>query len=166
MIGILRAFGALFLNNKNSSFTSNSERTTEQPAEEHVRGTVLAIDDEQVILESLRPLLRAEGFNVLTAGSGAKGLDMLRYCQRDVRLVVLDFNMPRLNGMDTLGFLRKLNPQVKVLAVTGLDLNFLPEAFRKGVDKVLTKPYTTSQLVSSINELLGFTPQQVVAGKS
>jgi len=163
MIGILRAFGALFLNSKSSGFKSCEGQVDQQPAEEHARGTVLAIDDEQAILETMRPLLRAEGFNVLTAGSGAKGLDMLRYCQRDVRLVVLDFNMPRLNGMDTLSFLRKLNPHVKVIAVTGLDLNFLPEEFRRGVDRILTKPYTTTQLISNVNELLGFTPAPVTA---
>ena len=162
MIGILRAFGALFLSSKTSGFNSGARQVDEQPAEEHVRGTVLAIDDEQAILEALRPSLRAEGFNVLTAGSGAKGLDMLRYCQRDVRLVVLDFNMPRLNGMDTLNFLRKINPHVKVLAVTGVDPNVLPEAFRRGVDKILPKPYTTSQLISNVNELLGFSPGTAV----
>jgi two-component system cell cycle sensor histidine kinase/response regulator CckA len=156
MIGILRAFGALFLNNKTSG---NGTRRVRQEAVPEVveqnRGTVLAIDDDLDLLGVLRPALSAGGFTVLTAASGAKGLDMLRYCQRDVRLVVLDYNMPLLNGADTLGYLKKLNPHVKVLALTGIEFGLLPESFRTGVDKILPKPYSTSQLMTSINELLG-----------
>jgi len=159
MMGIFRTFGAVFLSNGNNGSGDNQRRSTEEAAEERIRGTVLAIDDEQELLDALRPLLRAVGFNVLTAASGAKGLDMLRYCQRDVRVVVLDYNMPRLNGSDTLSFLRKLNPHVKVLALTGIDPNLLPEDFRRGVDKILTKPYSTSQMVDSLNELLGVDPR-------
>jgi len=159
MMGILRAFGAVFLSNNGSNGNGQSARDVEPTAEEHIRGTVLAIDDEQCVLDALRPLLRAEGFNVLTASSGPKGLDMLRYCQRDVRVVVLDYNMPRLNGSDTLTFLRKLSPHVKVLAVTGVDMNLLPESFRKGVDRILAKPYTTSELIDSLNGLLGYDPR-------
>ena len=83
---------------------------------------------------------------------------MMRYCERDIRVVVLDYNMPRLNGAETLTFLRKLNPRVKVLALTGIDANLLPESFRTGVDKILTKPYSNSQLIDTVNELLGFDP--------
>lgn len=155
MIGILRAFGALFLGGKTASYNPQFKETDEPVVEPNTRGTVLAIDDDADMLGALRPALSAGGFTVLTAASGAKGLDMLRYCQKDVRLVVLDYNMPRLNGADTLGYLKKLNPKVKVLALTGIELGLLPEAFRTGVDKILPKPYSNSQLMTSINELLG-----------
>src|SRR2546428_8324370 len=102
MMGILRAFGALFLNSKGGAVRARNGKGVEPPAEPQVRGTVLAIDDDPSMLEVLRPLLSAEGFNVLTAKSGAKGLDMLRYCQRDVRLVVLDYHMPHFDGAATL----------------------------------------------------------------
>jgi CheY-like chemotaxis protein len=156
MMGILRAFGALFLNHGTADSNGDKNGDGEAPTEERVRGTVLIIDDEAAVLDALRLLLRPEGFNVLTASSGAKGLDMLRYCQRDVRAVVLDYNMPRLTGSETLDFVRKLSPHVKVLGLTGTDPNFLPEDFRRSVDKLLTKPYTASQLVDTLNALLGF----------
>jgi CheY-like chemotaxis protein len=163
MMGLLRAFGALFLNIKANPSGSRSDDGNGSAPAEHDRGTVLVIDDDPDMLTVLRPVLRAEGFNVLTAVSGAKGLDLLRYCQRDVRVVVLDYNMPRLNGADTLAFLRKLSPHVKVLAVTGVDANLLPESFRTGVDRVLTKPYTNSQLIDNLNGLLGFDPRTELA---
>jgi CheY-like chemotaxis protein len=159
MMGILRAFGAVFLNNGTFGSNGGKNGAAEGQTEERVRGTVLAIDDEQAVLDALRLLLRPEGFNVLTASSGAKGLDMLRYCQRDVRAVVLDYNMPRLTGSETLSFVRKLSPHVKVLGLTGVDANVLPEDFRRGVDKLLTKPYTASQMVETLNTLLGLAPR-------
>lgn len=165
MMGLLRAFGALFLNIKTGSAngrSANRDGNDSEPAGRD-RGTVLVIDDDPDILTVLRPVLRAEGFNVLTAASGAKGLDMLRYCQRDVRVVVLDYNMPRLNGADTLAYLRKLSPHIKVLALTGVEASLLPESFRTGVDRVLTKPYTSSQLIDSLNGLLGFDPRAELA---
>lgn len=158
MTGILRAFGALFLNTTGSASGNGSGSKAEAAPEERVRGTVLAIDDDRAMLDVLQPVLRAEGFNVLTACSGAKGLDMMRYCERDICVVVLDYNMPRLSGAETLTFLRKINPRVKVLALTGIDANLLPESFRTGVDKILAKPYSTGQLIDSVNELLGFDP--------
>ncbi len=165
MMGLLRAFGALFLNIKTDSANGRSGNRNGNGSEPHERdrGTVLVIDDDPDMLTVLRPLLRAEGFNVLTAVSGAKGLDMLRYCQRDVRVVVLDYNMPRLNGAETLMYLRKLNPHVKVLALTGVETNLLPESFRTGVDRVLAKPYTNSQLINTLNGLLGFDPRAELA---
>jgi CheY-like chemotaxis protein len=159
MMGILRAFGAVFLNNGFFGSNGSEDGTAEGQREEVVRGTVLAIDDEKAVLDALRLLLRTEGFNVLTANSGAKGLDMLRYCQRDVRAVVLDYNMPRLTGSETLNFVRKLSPHVKVLGLTGVDPNVLPEDFRRGVDKILTKPYTASQMIDTLNALLGLAPR-------
>jgi CheY-like chemotaxis protein len=163
MMGILRAFGALFLSNGNASCSSRPAEDAEPEYEPNSRGTVLAIDDEPAILDVLRPTLKENGFNVLTALSGPKGLDLLRYCQRDVRLVVLDYNMPRFNGALTLGYVRKLNPQVKVIALTGVEIELLPEAFRNGVDKLLTKPYSNALLISSVNELLGLNQSPAVA---
>ena len=163
MTGILRAFGALFFNLNTAPVEANGHSRAKAETDESARGTVLVIDDDASIHDVMRPLLCAEGFTVLTAVSGAKGLDMLRYCQRDVRLVVLDYNMPRFNGADTLAFLRKLNPHVKVIAVTGVDRNLLPEVFREGVDKVLPKPYSTGQLIDTINALLGGAPAAAVS---
>ncbi len=158
MMGILRAFGAVFLNTTSGVIGSEKGQRAGATVERKSRGVVLVIDDDSATLEILRPLLRAEGFTVLAAQSAAKGLDMLRYCQEGVRLVVLDYNMPHLNGVETLAFLRKLNPRVKVLGLTGVETNLLPETFRCGVDKILTKPCRTSELIDTINYLLGFDP--------
>ena len=165
MMGIVRAFGAVFLNASGGAVGSEKRQRAGATPERKSRGVVLAIDDDPATLDTLRPLLRAEGFTVLAAQSAAKGLDMLRYCQEGVRLVVLDYNMPHLNGAETLAFLRKLSPRVKVLGLTGVETNILPETYRCGVDKILTKPYRTSELINVINDLLGFDPSTALAAE-
>jgi CheY-like chemotaxis protein len=160
MMGIFRAFGAVFLNSPEKPDRNRSSGQSTD-GETPSRGTVLVIDDDAATLEVLRPLLRAEGFTVMTAQSGAKGLDLLRYAQRDILVVVLDYNMPRLNGADTLQFVRKLSPRVKVLGLTGIEAELLPESFRMGADKILTKPCTNSELLRHVNDLLGFDPAKI-----
>lgn len=115
---------------------------------------VLAIDDDPAFLETLHPLLREEGFNVLTCTSGAKALTMLQCVEHEIRVVLLDYSMPHLDGAETLQYLRQLYPQVKVVAVTGVDIRQLPEGFREGVDHLLQKPFRREDLVAAINSLL------------
>lgn len=145
--------GALIF--KQSAPPTGKPETRPAPAvEAGLRVTILAIDDDATMLDLLRPLLKAEGFNVLTAQSGAKGLDMLRYAQKDVRVVLLDYNMPRLSGSDTLTYLRKIAPQVKVVALTGVEEALLPESYRTQVDRFMPKPFRAADLVNCIRELL------------
>ena len=62
--------------------------------------------------------------------------------------------MPTVDGAETLRFVRQLNPNVKVVAVTGMELDLLPEAFRVGVDAFLHKPFEMKQLIETVNRLL------------
>jgi|SRR5579862_4955870 len=122
------------------------------------KSTILVIDDDPTFLETMRSLLRDEGYNVLTSSTGPKGLDMLRYAPRDIGAVMLDFNMPRFNGSETLQFLRKLCPQAKVLAVSGLRADELPAEFREGVERFVPKPFTTAELLKILDEVLQAEP--------
>jgi CheY-like chemotaxis protein len=153
MIGLLRAFGALFFNKASPVVAASANGNEEPVPEERYKCTVLAIDDDPTAIDIIRPLLKAEGFKVLTSPSGAKGLDLLRYA-REVQVVLLDYNMPQLNGAETLAHIRKLNPRVKVIAVTGVDSKLLPSTFRQGVEKLVQKPFRSQELVQALNDLL------------
>jgi CheY-like chemotaxis protein len=107
----------------------------------------------RAFLDTMRTVL-GEGYNVLASSTGPKGLDMVRYAGHDVGAVLLDFNMPRFNGAETLQFLRKLSPNAKVLAVSGVSSNELPADFREGVDRLLSKPFTNAQLLKTLEEIL------------
>jgi CheY-like chemotaxis protein/anti-sigma regulatory factor (Ser/Thr protein kinase) len=107
--------------------------------------TVLLVDDDELILDSIGMLLESLGHTVLPAPSGETALERLRQVQPDV--VILDMNMPGLGGRGTLPRLRELNPAVPVLLATGradqaaLDL----VAGFRGVS-LLSKPFTKKEL--------------------
>jgi len=120
--------------------------------------TILVIDDDVEMLNSIRPMLQAVGFNVLTSSSGPKGLDILRYAQKDVGVVLLDYNMPRFSGADTLTYLRQLAPNAKIIALTGVASELLPESYRASVDRLMPKPFRSKELLACIDELLNLVP--------
>ncbi len=135
---------------------------TKPPGEPIYRNkfTILVVDDDASFLHLVSSVLRKHGFNVLNASSGAKGLTMLTYAPGDIRLVLLDYTMPQLNGDETLRHLRKLNPSIKVVAVTSSDPNLVAASFRDGVDKFLKKPLDAIELIATVNTLVGSKPQK------
>jgi CheY-like chemotaxis protein len=121
--------------------------------------TILVVDDDASFLHLVSSVLRKHGFNVLNASSGVKGLTMFTYAPSDIRLVLLDYTMPMLNGNETLQHLRKLNPSITVVAVTSSDPNQVASSFRDGVDKFLKKPLDARELIATIDSLVGSKPQ-------
>ncbi|HTS17478.1 MAG TPA: response regulator [Verrucomicrobiae bacterium] len=155
-MGILSAAVALFGKNSSTEFRLNPKDTghsIDDPMES--KTTILIIDDDPSFLDTMRSVLSSEGYNVLASSTGAKGLDMVRYARGNVGAVLLDFNMPRFNGAETLQFLRKLSPKAKVLAVSGVTAAELPAEFRDGVERFIPKPFSNADLLKTLNELLG-----------
>jgi CheY-like chemotaxis protein len=154
MLGTLRAFAALFLN---CTGRTTEEHGAESPPEllGECKHTVLAIDDDPILLRTATSVLSKHGFNVLTSTTGAKGLNMLCYAPGDIEVVLLDYSMPHLNGAETLGHLRKLNPNVKVIALTAMDIDRIPKSFHDGVDKFVQKPFDARTVVDAIHSLVG-----------
>ena len=150
-MGIIAAAIALFSNG-----VGERERLPECPSDGEVKSksTVLVIDDDPAVLLTVKSLLGKRGFNVLTSSSAPKGLDLLRYAARDIRIVVLDYSMPKLNGDETLNFIRQLSPDVRVIGITAMKLDSLPKEYLEGVDKLLTKPVIATQLIGVVDELL------------
>jgi CheY-like chemotaxis protein len=68
--------------------------------------------------------------------------------------VLLDYDMPKLNGAETMAFMRRLSPHTKIVAVTGMDETFLPADFRQGVDHTIFKPFQMEQLLGLINRMV------------
>jgi len=111
---------------------------------------VLVIDDDAVFLESTRAVLTTAGFKVMTANSGVKGLNMIRYALNSMQVVLLDYRMPLLDGEATLGYLREINPRLHVIAVSGVPAEEIPARFRVGVNRFLPKPFTNDDLIRAV----------------
>jgi CheY-like chemotaxis protein len=139
-----------------NSSADKPEQLPERPPvnEAEPKCTILAIDDDPAVLLTVKTLLVKRGFNVLSSTSSPKGLDLLRYAARDIRIVVLDYSMPKLNGDETLKFVRHLNPNAKVIGLTAMKIEELPKAYLEGVDKLLTKPVIAADLIGAIDGFL------------
>lgn len=128
------------------------------------RHTVLVIDDDKDFLESCALMLREAGYNVLKCSNGPKGLNMLRYAPKDISVVLLDYDMPQFDGVDTLRFLRKISPQVRVGAISGVDEGMLPSDFLSQVDQFLAKPFVGEQLLAFVQAMANTPPSERAGG--
>ncbi len=116
--------------------------------------TVLCVDDEKNILNSLKRLLRREGYRLLTANSGQEGLKLFE--ENEVHLVISDQRMPEMSGID---FMEKVNtehPDTIRIVLTGYtDVDAITESINKGhVYKFLLKPWNDENLKLEIRKAL------------
>jgi len=111
---------------------------------------VLVIDDELGPRESLRMLLKHE-FQVFLAEDVAAGLRLVQAERPDV--ILLDIRMPGINGIDGLSEIRKLDPDVAVLILTGFGaLETAQEAIRRGANDYLRKPFDAHEMLATVRQ--------------
>jgi two-component system, probable response regulator PhcQ len=107
---------------------------------------ILIVDDETKVLSAIQRTLRKEPYTVLTADSGEEGLKMLE--ARDINLVVSDYNMPMMNGLEFLQSVRSLYPHILTIMLTGqAELEIAVQAINEaGVYKFIQKPWNNEDL--------------------
>jgi PAS domain S-box-containing protein len=116
---------------------------------------VLVVDDEAAILEITRETLEAYGYKVLTASDGTEALALYAERKDEIRIVLTDMMMPYMDGPATIRALQRLNPQVRIIASSGLAADSkIAEAASAGVEKFLPKPYTAEKLLKALAEVL------------
>jgi signal transduction histidine kinase/CheY-like chemotaxis protein len=134
------------LNQKNDSLTSTPWKR---------EGTVLVVDDEDSVRNVAAALLRTFGFQVLTANNGSDGIDQFRQNATGIDVVLLDLTMPGISGEETLTALRKIEPAVRVVLVSGYSENDLVQQLSEnGPLLFLQKPFTRASLEQKLQKLL------------
>ena len=121
---------------------------------EPARYKLLCVDDEANILSALRRMLTLEGFQVLTAASGAEALTLMQ--QHDVDVLITDMQMPQMNGAQLLGEVRQAHPQTMRLLLTGAaDVNSAIAAVNQGeIYRYLTKPWHDDELIGVVRSAI------------
>jgi two-component system cell cycle sensor histidine kinase/response regulator CckA len=123
---------------------------------EQLSGKVLLADDEETIRSLGRRMLQVAGFEVITAADGREAIDKFAAAMDSIVLVILDLTMPHLDGESCFRELRKLKPGVKVILCSGYNEQDIVNRFSgKGLAGFVQKPYTASQLLAKIREVLG-----------
>jgi signal transduction histidine kinase len=116
------------------------------------RANVLVVDDDLGPRESMRMILKPL-HNVFTAEDGEAALRMIQ--EKDIDLVTLDIKMPGMSGIDVLKEIKKINPNIEVIIVTGYGtLKTATEAMRFGVNNYITKPYNLNEITSLIDKAI------------
>ncbi len=109
-------------------------------------GSVLVIDDEEVMREILEALLGREGYRVKVASSGEEGLDLARSTSFDA--VIVDVMMPGIDGIATLEELKKIDDDLPVVVVTAFaSVETAIQAMKRGAFDYITKPFKNDEVI-------------------
>lgn len=117
--------------------------------------TILVVDDDPYVLESISTLLRAFGFTITTCESANCAMQEI---QRDsVDVVLTDIKMPGMTGVDLLGMIHKFDPQVPVVLMTAYaELDIAVDAIKKGAFDFITKPYNADYLIHTVEKAVKY----------
>ena len=123
------------------------------------KGTVLLVDDEQLVLESGEYMLKHLGFEVLLSENGQEAVEMYKKNQERIEMVLLDMVMPVMGGGETFDRIKEMNAKVKVLLSSGYSIEGeAKEILDRGCDAFIQKPFNLKELSRKIKEILGGFP--------
>ncbi|CAK8719321.1 Response regulatory domain-containing protein [Candidatus Electronema halotolerans] len=117
---------------------------------------ILIIDDDEQILPMLAHAVELAGYAAVTALDGREGQRLLE--KQPFDLVITDLIMPEREGMETITYIKKNFPAIKIIAISGGGRigpeTYLPAALELGADDAFAKPFPVEELLTSIRKLL------------
>lgn len=113
---------------------------------------ILIVDDEQNVRMLLSRVLKKHGYEVLTAGDGAEGLDVMHHSNIDI--IISDIRMPNMDGIEFLHKVREFDRSVGFILITAFATTETAiDALRSGAQDYVTKPFDIDELVSVVKKL-------------
>jgi PAS domain S-box-containing protein len=118
-------------------------------------GTILLVDDEEMILDVGKAMLEKLGYRILTAASGQAALDIFRRNPAEIDLVILDMIMPEMNGGETYKRLKEIDTRVRVLLCSGYTVDGVAnDILRQSSNGFIQKPFDIKKLSLKVREAL------------
>ena len=115
---------------------------------------VLLIDDEKTILDNLKFILELEGYEIIAASDGVKGISLFNE-NTGIDVVVTDMKMPELGGLDVMEAIHGIDPDIGIIVLTGNgDMENAVQAMREGAFDYLNKPVNADKLILCIENAL------------
>ncbi|MBI3182211.1 MAG: response regulator [Myxococcales bacterium] len=110
---------------------------------------ILVVDDDALILQALTRILTLEGYKVVAHSDPLRALE-----ERDFAVVITDFMMPNMNGIELLGHIKRVNPgAVRLMLTAAADFKVASEAVNRGeVFRILSKPWSLAELTSCVRQ--------------
>lgn len=120
---------------------------------------VLVADDEPLMRELTQEMLELFGYRVVTARNGAEAVAIYAAKLQHIALVLTDMMMPTMDGLATIHALREINPDVRIIGTSGLELPAnIAKAVGTSVCDFLLKPYSAQTLVQHVRQMLDRSP--------
>jgi two-component system, cell cycle response regulator CtrA len=114
---------------------------------------VLLIEDDKIVARGIEMMLRGEGFNVYVTDLGEEGVDLGKVYEYD--LILLDLNLPDMNGLDVLRTLRAAKIDTPIMILSGSqEIDSKLKTLRTGADDYMTKPFDKQELVARIHAIV------------
>ena len=115
--------------------------------------SIMVIDDEPLMRMTVQDALAAEGFGVMTAETGRKGIDLFK--NKHVDVVITDLRLPDMDGIEILKEVKAVNPAIQVILITGFgSIDSAVNAMKEGASDYLTKPFAMDELLLIIKRIL------------
>jgi PAS domain S-box-containing protein len=125
------------------------------PIESAKSGTVLVVDDEEIVRDYTEAVLRKFGYQVILAANGAEGVEVFRRSQDEISIVLLDLTMPVMGGEEALSHMLRIRPETKVVIVSGFDeTDVIRRVGNSRIAGFLQKPFSAVRLAQRIREVL------------
>jgi two-component system, cell cycle sensor histidine kinase and response regulator CckA len=118
------------------------------------RDGILAIDDEQELLDIVRKSLEFAGFKVHTASTARDGIDLYEKNWKNIKVVLLDYVMPEMTGDLIFDCLKRQNPDVRTILLTGCDDHVAKPMFQEGLFGYMHKPFFVEDLVQQVHQAI------------
>ncbi len=121
------------------------------------KGKILIVDDEEVVILSVRKALRKEGYLIKSANAAAAALDTLK--EESFDAMITDLMMPGMDGMELLEHTKKNYPAMRVVMITGFaTMSTAMKAIRQGAFDFIAKPFTRDELGSAVSRAVNTGP--------
>ena len=118
-------------------------------------GTILLVDDEEMIIDVGARILQKLGYEVLTARHGKEAIEVYQQNRQKVAMVILDMIMPEMGGGETYDRLKEMDPNVKVLLSSGYSLDGqATEILKRGCDGFIQKPFSIKGLSEKLGQII------------
>ena len=114
---------------------------------------ILVVDDEATVQQITQDSLAAYNYRTLVAGDGIEAIALYAEHRQEISAVLMDLMMPNMDGLTAIRTLQKMNPQVKIIATSGLTAN-TQQVFSAGARAFLAKPYTAKELLQALSALM------------
>lgn len=116
---------------------------------------IYVVDDEPMLLELAAVILQPLGYTVNTFRDATSALDAFTAAKRFPALVITDYSMHAMNGMDLINACRRLHPRQKILLISGTVGEDIYRDSQEKPNQFIAKPYHSKQLVDAVEGLLG-----------